>query len=163
MKKWIFVTLALALLLCACGAESEQPPATTTPATVSLGTAVYEPQDMAGTWTMTGEGVDVETDPVSQGRGTLVITGSTAMDMTATYTDIEVPEDSFSDKALLVWAGALYPDCSNSAWAADVDYVGVDDTTFVLTLLDNGTLMMQVTFPLDGASVVSYRTFTRAE
>ena len=163
MKKWIFLVLVLALLLCACGAESEQPPATTTQATLSLGTALYEPQDMVGTWTMTGEGMEVETDPVSQGRGTLVITGSTAMDMTATYTDIEVPEDSFSDKLLLVWAGALYPDCSNSAWAADVDYVGVDDTTFALALLDDGTLMMQVTFQLDGVPVVNYRSFTRAE
>lgn len=162
MKKWILVILALALLLCACGTESEKPPATTQ-ATHFLGTSAYEPRDMVGTWIMTGEGMDVETDPVSEGRGTLVIAGSTAMDMTATYTDIEVPEDSFSDKSLLVWAGALYPDCSNSAWAADVDYVGVDDTTFVLTLLDNGTLIMQVTFQLDGAPVVSYRTFIRAE
>ena len=162
MKKLIFVLLALMLLLCACGSDGEQPPATTQ-ATVSLGTSVYEPRDMVGTWTMTGEGLEVETDPVSAGRGTLVITGSTAMDMTATYTDIEVPEDNFSDKQLLVWAGALYPDCSNSAWAADVDYVGVDDTTFALTLLDDGTLMMQVSFQLDGSPVVSYRAFTRAQ
>ena len=130
---------------------------------VDLGTSAYQPMDMVGNWVMTAVGDPYEMTEVSGERGTVEITGQELQELTVSYTDNETPEDCFYQKPLMPWVGQMYEDCGNSAWAADVDYTGQNNTTYVLTLRDDGVLLMEVRFELEGMQIVSYRTFARAE
>lgn len=118
-----------------------------------------QPMDLVGTWKRTH--TEVEGDKNKNTKATLTISGKSADKLTATYKDKEFPSDNFKSKALTVKEGALYADCDNSQWFADV--AGTGKYQYSLTLLTDGTLLMQCYFEIDGAPMVSTQWFARSE
>ena len=57
----------------------------------------------------------------------------------------------------------MYWNCGNSMWLADVDHVGPWDTTYAITLLEDGRLLLQNYWEVDGAPSVSYEWYERAD
>lgn len=118
-----------------------------------------QPMDLVGTWKRTH--TEVEGDKNKNTKATLTISGKSADKLTATYKDKEFPSDNFKSKALTVKEGALYADCDNSQWFAAV--AGTGKYQYSLTLLTDGTLLMQCYFEVDGAPMVSTQWFARSE
>lgn len=117
--------------------------------------------ELIGKWdrikTMT-EGDETETEP---NTCIIEINGTSKDDMKLSYTDKVFPQNNYSNKKLIFSLGALpvYTNCGNDVWYADVNYVGKFDTTYAITLLEDGTLLLQNYFTVDGAPMVSYEWF----
>lgn len=114
--------------------------------------------DLAGTWVLTCTEVEGDRVEVSSGKCTLEITAS----MMATYRDNEFPKDNFVDRDLTVVSGEMYPDCGNNQWIAYISTEAGDRITHTLTLLEDGTLLMQHRWKVDGMPMVGYSWFRRA-
>ena len=118
-----------------------------------------QPMDLVGTWKRTH--TEVEGDKNKNTKATLTISGKSADKLTATYKDKEFPSDNFKNKALTVKDGELYSGCGNSKWFAEM--AGTGKYQYSLTLLEDGTLLMQCYFEIDGAPMVSTQWFARSE
>lgn len=123
-----------------------------------------DPMELVGQWdrikTMV-EGYEVESEP---NTCIVEISGNSRENLKISYTEnSEFEQNSYTDKDLFFTLGALpvYTNCGNDVWHADVDYVGKYDTTFAITLLADGTLLLQNYFTFDGAPMVSYEWFKR--
>lgn len=92
---------------------------------------------------------------------TIVITGDSETELRATYTDMLLTNESFQNKELTVTTEEMYFGCGNDQWKANVEYVGPYDTLYAITVLDDGTLLMQSYWEVDGAPTVSYSCFQR--
>ena len=121
-----------------------------------------DPVEMVGTWERFRWETDGYMEEDTSGTCTIVIAGETEDTLTISFTDLERPEFDYHDKALDVRQGVVYTDCGNNLWLAEVDHVGPWDTTYTVTLLEDGTLMLQNYFTIDGAPVVSYEWYRRA-
>lgn len=123
-----------------------------------------DPMELVGKWDRTKtmvEGDETESEP---NTCIVEITGDSRENLKISYMDnAYFAQNSYSDKALIFSLGALpiYTDCGNDVWYADVDHVGKDDMTFAITLLADGTLLLQNYFTVDGAPMVSYEWFKR--
>lgn len=120
-----------------------------------------DPMEMVGSWErffVEADGYQEETSP---GSCIIAIAGEDENSLTISYTDYIFPEFSYSDMALHITEGEIYNGCGNSLWLADVDYVGMHGTTFCITLTEDGSLLMQNYYELDGAPTVSYEWFRR--
>lgn len=182
MKKIaLLFILCLACCLAACGETEpvQTPPATTAPTTapatapttvpttapttvptaVATEAPVTVPQimDLVGSWQRAS--TEAEGDRVTNTNATVVISGDTEDSLTVTYTDTEFPDTNFSKEALTVKNGELYPDCGNDSWYLET--AAIDKFTYCLTLLEDGTLLIQCNFSFDGMSMSSYQWFSR--
>lgn len=179
MKKLI-VLLVLCLMLAACENAPAAPPQTdptaptqasqtpTQETTASTQAPTEEtqpavtggqPMELVGSWQRTHS--EVEGDRNKNTKATITITGDTENSLVITYKDQEFPDDSFKNKALTCKQGALYPDCGNDQWFADVASTG--SYSYSLTLLPDGALLLQCGFDFDGQLMVSYQWFARSE
>lgn len=171
MKKLALMLAAFLLLTLCVGCGEAAPDETKAPAaTVQTGAepsapvtaepAVHEPQpvELSGSWRRTH--TEVEGDKNQNTNASLVITGDTVQTMTVTYDDSEFPEDSFGEKSLCIREGELYPGCGNGSWYAEVAPTG--EYAYCLTLLEDGTLLMQCSFAFDGQPMLSYQWFARS-
>ena len=104
---------------------------------------------------------EVEGDRNENTRATITITGDSEDSLVITYQDQDFPDDNFTEKALTIQEGEIYPGCSNDSWFADVAPTGM--YTYSLTLLEDGTLLLQCGFEFDGIPMVSYQWFGRSE
>ena len=114
-------------------------------------------KDLAGTWTLAFTEVEGDRVEVSFGSCTLEITEA----MLATYRDKEFPDDNFADRDLTIVSGELYPGCGNNQWIGYISTEDGDRITHSLTLLEDGTLLMQHSWEMDGMPMVSYGWFYR--
>ena len=127
---------------------------------------VPNPMDMVGSWERyltEFEGYEEETAP---GECTIVITGDSEDSLYISYSDRSSPQSDYANKALILEKGEIYMGCGNSEWYADVDYASeiyIEEITFCITLLENGDLMLQNFWYLDGAPTVSYEWFRRVD
>ena len=119
------------------------------------------PVEMAGTWSRILWEADGYVEEDTSGTCTITIRGETEDELTISFTDREFPESNYQNKPLYVKQGVIYEGCGNGLWLAEVDHVGPWDTTYTVTLLADGTLMLQNYFLLDGAPTVSYEWFER--
>jgi hypothetical protein len=55
----------------------------------------------------------------------------------------------------------MFDGCGNSRWVADVQHQGNDETTWTVTLLSDGQLLLQTFWIMDGTPMVSYEWFAR--
>ena len=122
-----------------------------------------DPMEMVGTWKRVRTEFEGYEEEDTSGNCTIVITGETRDTLTISYTDRESSQSDYQNKALKVEQGELYWGCGNSLWLAEVDHVGPWDTTYTVTLLEDGTLLLQNYWELDGAPAVSYSEFCRAD
>ena len=114
------------------------------------------PIEMVGTWELTW--TEVEGDRVESAPSgcTVEITTDGMGFFWISYADKNYPDDNFSDRELLISTGELYPDCGNNQWFAEVYEASDDLIHYAVTLLDDGTLLMQYSWEMDGMPMVSY-------
>lgn len=116
-----------------------------------------QPMELVGSWQRAY--TEVEGDRNENTRATITISGDSETGLIITYKDQDFPDDNFTDKAMTLQSGELYPTCGNSQWYLQAD--PVDNYTYCLTLLEDGTLLLQCGFDYDGMPMVSYQWFTR--
>ena len=114
------------------------------------------PIEMVGTWNLAWTEVEGDRNAVSPGVCTLEITTDGMGFFWLSYADKNYPDDNFSDRELLVSPGELYPGCGNNQWFAEVYTSGEELFRYAVTLLEDGTLLMQTCWEMDGIPWVSY-------
>ena len=117
---------------------------------------------LVGTWELGWTQVEDDWNYDRAGQATITITGDPEGILYISYTDKEFPDTNFTDRELYVEPGEIYFGCGNDKWFASVDHIGPYGTTYKVTVLDNGTLMMQQFWYMDNCPMVSYAWFTRA-
>ena len=120
-----------------------------------------EPVAMIGTWEKSHGEIEGEMVEAEPGACEIEIMSAASGGLLISYTSRDFPDDNFENELLTIDYRAMYYDCGNSAWVADVDYVGPWDTTYTLTLTSDDILIKQNYFLLDGAPTVSYEYFRR--
>ena len=179
MKKIaLILVVALALTLFAgCGtqtpAQNDAPTlsADTTPETTAAPTEVptvapteqepmsdIDPMSLVGEWKRTHAEVEGNKNPNTQ--GSLTIAGADSGSLTITFKDKETPNFDTKNAALEIKAGQLFADCGNDIWYAEATS---GKNTYALTMLDDDTILLQLTFDFDGQPMVSTQWFTRSK
>ena len=117
--------------------------------------------EMVGTWELTW--TEVEGDRVESAPGgcTVEITTDGMGFFWLSYMDKNYPEDNFYDRELLIVSGELYSGCGNNQWFAEVYTPGDERISYAVTLLYDGTLLMQYSWEMDGMPMVSYGWYKR--
>lgn len=128
---------------------------TEAPTTVPSGP---QPMDLVGSWQRTH--TEVEGDRNKNTKATITVSGDSETSLTITYKDKEFSDSNFKNKSLTIQEGELYTGCGNDLWYADVSSTGKE--SYSLTLLEDGTLMLQCTFDFDGMPMVSTQWFARS-
>jgi len=114
------------------------------------------PIEMVGTWELAWTEVEGDRNEAAPGGCTVEITTDGMGFFWISYSDRNYPDDNFSDAELLVSSGELYSDCGNNQWFAEVYGASDDLIHYAVTLLDDGTLLMQYSWEMDGMPMVSY-------
>jgi hypothetical protein len=126
-------------------------------------TESFDLSQLIGTWELGWTEVEGDRDHDRAGMATITVTGDPEGTMYISYEDEGYPSDYFTQRKLDIRPGAIYDGCGNDSWYADVDHVGPYGTTYRVTVLDDGTLMMQRFWYQDGYPMVGYSWFTRVE
>ena len=121
------------------------------------------PIEMVGTWELAWTEVEGDRNEAAPGACTVEITTDGTGLFWLSYTDNNYPDDNFSDRELLVSPGELYPDCGNNQWFAEVYGASDELIHYAVTLLDDGTLLMQYSWEMDGMPWVSYGWYERID
>lgn len=122
---------------------------------------VPEPVEMLGQWELVWTEVEGDRNEAAPGSRSLEITSDHEGLYRISCVDNEFADRSFYDKELVVFPFELYPGCGNDQWIAAVNHTGKDGTGYDLTLLPDGTLLMQNCWEMDGAPMVSYSLYRR--
>ena len=120
-----------------------------------------DPLEMVGSWALFQTEFEGYQEHYDNGACTLTITGQTKEELTISCMDQDNPASNYQNKPLNIRQGVLYYGCGNNSWIATVDYVGMWDTTYTVTLLEDGTLLLQNYWELDGAPMASYAWYRR--
>jgi hypothetical protein len=121
------------------------------------------PIEMVGTWELAWTEVEGDRLESAPGGCTVEITTDGMGFFWLSYSDRNYPDDNFSDRELLVSPGELYPDCGNNQWFAEVYGASDDLIHYAVTLLDDGTLLMQYSWEMDGMPMVSYGWYKKID
>jgi hypothetical protein len=116
---------------------------------------------MVGTWVRVMGEFEGFAEEDTSGSCTIVIAGNDQNSLTISYTDGDAPEYNFRNKAMTICQGELYWGCGNSLWLAEVDHEGPWGITHAVTLLEDGRLLLQNYWEMDGAPSVSYEWFEK--
>lgn len=120
------------------------------------------PEAMVGAWDLIWTEVEGYRNQEDPGNQTVIITADGAGLYWIDFIDRDFPDWSYDGKELVVFPEALYYSCRNDQWSATVNYVNSYGTQYSLTLLDDGTLLMQQAWEMEGAPMVSYSCFQRS-
>ncbi len=120
-----------------------------------------DPMGIIGKWDCIKTMIEGDEDVPESNDYTVEITGDSEENMIITYNERQFKDMNFSKKKLKVVNGEIYDTCGNSFWLAEVDHVGKYDTTYSVTLLEDGTLLMSFFWLTDGAPTVSYKWFKK--
>ena len=119
--------------------------------------------ELVGTWERAYtevEGDRVETAP---GVCTIVITGESEDQLSISYTDREFPEENYAGKALSSLPPEDHGLFEEALCILEVHHQGPFGTTYRIGLLEDGTLLVENYWTMDGAPMVSYAWFRRVE
>lgn len=116
---------------------------------------------LAGSWELAWTEVEGDRNEAAPGVCTIEITPDGTGFFRITYLDRDFPDWNVSDRELIVTPGELYPGCDNDQWIAEVAEASGDTVHFALTILENGSLLMQHSWEMDGMPMVSYGWFRR--
>lgn len=120
-----------------------------------------EPLEMVGTWERFRYEIEGYEEEDTSGSCTIRISGMREDSLSISFTDVNRPSDNYQNRPLIIRQGAIYAGCGNDLWRAEVDYTGPYGTTYTITLLEDGTLLVQNYWLMDGAPMVSYEWFRR--
>lgn len=112
--------------------------------------------DLVGTWDLVWTEVEGDRNAAAPGICTIEITPDETGNFRFTYTNRDFPEENVRDRELLVVPGELYPGCGNDSWIAEVSEASDDPVCYTLTLLGDGSLLLQTYWEMDGMPWVSY-------
>lgn len=118
--------------------------------------------DMAGTWERVWSEVEGDRTEAAPGSCTVLIETDGTGFFWISYNDRDFPETNFTDCELIIVPGELYPGCGNDQWIAEVHNPGDDSGSYALTLLPDGSLLMQFSWYMDGIPMVSYSGYQKA-
>ena len=111
---------------------------------------------IVGTWKRVA--TEVEGYVNDGGDCTLTVTGTGLDDLKVSYSDKEFPENAFSDKAATVTEVD-----TEIGWRVIIDHVGKFETTYDFEITEDGKLWLANNFEIDGAPMVAYEIFEKAE
>ena len=117
---------------------------------------IIDSTKLVGTWELAWTEVEGDRNEAESGRCTIQITPDERGFYRFTYSDRDFPEENLQDRELLVVPGELYPGCGNDQWIGIVTEAGEDTVQYALTLLEDGTLLLQTYWEMDGIPWVSY-------
>lgn len=118
---------------------------------------------LIGTWELGWTEVEGYRDYDRAGMAIITVTGDPEDTLYISYEDEGYPSDYFTERKLDIRPGAIYDGCGNDSWYADVDHLGPYGTTYRVTVLDDGILMMQQFWYQDGYPMVGYSWFRRVQ
>jgi hypothetical protein len=116
----------------------------------------FDVSAIVGTWKRVA--TEVEGDVNDGGDCTLTVTGTGLGDLKVSYSDKEFPENAFSDKAATVTEVD-----TEIGWRVIIDHVGKFETTYDFEITEDGKLWLANNFEIDGAPMVAYEIFEKAE
>ena len=116
---------------------------------------------LVGTWDLAWTEVEGDRNEAAPGVCTIMITPDEAGFFRFTYINKDFPEENIRDRELLVGPGELYPGCGNDQWIGKVTEASEDTVQYALALLEDGTLLLQTYWEMDGMPMVSYRWYRR--
>jgi hypothetical protein len=122
-----------------------------------------EPVEMLGNWELAWTEVEGDRNEAEPGSCTIEIGMSASSGFLMSYTSREFPRNNFENEQLTFDEREMYYGCGNDMWVGDLDYVGPWDTSYTVTLTVDDILIKQNFFLVDGAPMVSYEYFRRAE
>lgn len=120
-----------------------------------------DPTEMVGTWEQAWAEVEGYREETESGARMIEITLDDDGLYRISFTDHNFPEKSFKQKELVVFQEEMYMGCGNDQWIAAVNYTGSDGTEYAVTVLNDGTMLMQQYWEMDGAPCVSYGGYQR--
>lgn len=112
--------------------------------------------ELVGTWDLAWTEVEGDRNEAAPGRCTIEITTEETGIFRFTYSDRDFPEDNIRNRELIVVPGELYPGCGNDQWIGEVTAASGDTVGYALALLEDGTLLLQISWEMDGMPWVSY-------
>ena len=116
----------------------------------------FDVSAIVGTWKRVA--TEVEGDVNDGGDCTLTVTGTGLDDLKVSYSDKEFPDNAFSDKAATVTEVD-----TEIGWRVIIDHVGMFETTYDFEIDSDGKLWLANNFEIDGAPMVAYEIFEKAE
>ena len=122
-----------------------------------------EPAEMAGSWELAWTELEGYREEAEAGTAFLEITTDYEGAYWISFTDYAFPEENFEDKELTLVYAELYYGCGNDQWMATVNHTGPFGTEYNLTLLEDGTLLLQRYWEVEGMPMVSYGAYCRAD
>lgn len=164
-SKWITGTVLVCMILAllgmftGCSRTMGEDTATENTGTSGAESSGVDINMLIGTWKRVS--TEVEGDVNDGGNCTITITGTSRDDLKISYNDKDFPETAFSDKPVTVIDRDPEGDLPGGSWYAVVDYVGVFDTYYDFTVLENGQLQLCNSFKVDGAPAVAFELFEK--
>lgn len=122
--------------------------------------ADVSPESMEGAWERSYTEVEGDIRDAQPGACTVEISMIGAGEMVISYTDNEFPDQSFDNRWLYIVNNEEYG-YFDGAWVAYVDYEGPYGTTYALSLLEDGSLLIRHSWTMEGIPFVSYEWFDR--
>ena len=119
--------------------------------------------ELVGTWELAWTEVEGDRNEAAPGVCTIEITPDETGFFRFTYANKDFPEENIQDRELLVVPGELYPGCSNDQWIGEVTEASGDTVQYALTLLEDGTLLLQTYWEMDGMPWVSYGWYQKID
>lgn len=117
--------------------------------------------ELIGTWELAWTEVEGDRNEAVPGACAIEITLDEAGLFRFTLSNRDFPEENVQDRELVVTPGELYPGCSNDLWVGDVTEEIGDTVHYMLTLQEDGTLLLQTYWEFDGMPMVSYGWYER--
>ena len=125
--------------------------------------SIPDPIEMVGTWELSWTEIEGDINGATPGTQFIEISSDYAGLYTFTYTNKDRPNLNIQNRELVVFPFEIYPDCGNDKWYAKVNYGGPDGLEYVVTVLEDGNLLMQTYWEIDGAPMVSYGWYRSVE
>ena len=116
---------------------------------------------LVGTWELAWTEVEGDRNEAAPGVCTIEITPDETGFFRFTYANKDFPEENIQDRELLVGPGELYPGCGNDQWIGEVTEISGDTVQYALTLLPDGTLLLQTYWEMDDMPWVSYGWYNK--
>ena len=117
--------------------------------------------ELVGTWELAWTEVEGDRNEAAPGVCTIEITPDERGFFRFTLSNRDFPEENIQDRELLVGPGELYPGCGNKQWIGEVTEESRDPVHYALTLMEDGTLLLQTYWEMDGMPWVSYGWYER--
>jgi len=119
--------------------------------------------ELVGTWNLAWTEVEGDRNEAAPGVGIIKITPDEAGLYRFTCTNKDFPNENIQDRELIVTPGELYPGCGNDQWIAEVTEASGDGVQYALTLLEDGMLLLQTYWEMEGMPMVSYGWYQKMD